>query len=471
MARSAREIKRVAGARLALLLALSALATGCAWLRPDLAARVATGTVAHDLCSGTFVSGANGDRLFAESLAPRAGLRLVAPLLRYRIDPTHGSVHASLGGGFASTAVYRGEQGCLLVRHPPGAADVFAPPAAPLAAPPVATAPALVAALDQAFAEAPSTAPRNTRAVVIMQGGRVVAERYGAGIGPATPLLGFSLGKSVVGVLAGMMIADGTITLDTPLLPGRTGAIPTVAQALRMTTGLDLDETGSGFDAATRMLYVHADDMAGFARQAVQLAPPGQRWAYSSATTHLLARLLTERVGGAAAMRRYARERLFAPLGMTTVTMEADATGTPVGAHYVLASARDWAQLGQLYLRDGVAASGRRIVPAGWVRWSTSPTLDTDYGAGWWLNRRNGGPPRHSHDMPLLPSAPADTFYGLGNLGQYLLVVPSIELVIVRLGAAHTPDFDSAATDRLVGAVISALGQTGRAVAPQAASH
>ena len=449
-----------------LLLALLILgASGCAWLRPDLAARVATGTTAHDLCSETFVSGLDPDQAFAESVQPRPGLQFVAPLVGYRVDRDLGEVRATLAGGFASRAVYQGSGGCTLVGPavPPvrlqarGLAPAVPQPA--VALPVAPTSPALQSAVDEAFAENVPGKPRHTKAVLVLHRGRVVAERYAPGYGPATPMLGFSLSKSVTSALVGLLVGDGRLQLDTPLALAHAATPPvTLEQALRMTTGLDLDETGSGFDASNHLLYVHTDDMAAFAREAQALAPPGTRWAYSSASTHLVARQLHDVLGPADAVRRFAQERLFGPLGMQQVTMEADAAGTLVGAHYMLATARDWALLGQLYLDHGVALSGQRVLPESWVHVSTQPTLNTSYGAGWWLNRRAGGSPGPGTDMPLMPDVPADAFYGLGNLGQYLVVVPSQHLVVVRLGRAHTHDFDLAGMNRLLARTIAALG-------------
>lgn len=443
--------------------------SGCAWLRPDLAARVATGTTAHDLCSETFVSGLDPGHTFDESLKPRPGFDLIAPLMRYEIDRGQGWVRASIAGGFSSLAVYKGHDGCMLVKQPDATVQktqvttvMAARSRELLAEPPVIapTSPALGDAVDEAFAENVPGSKRNTKAVIVLHRGRVVAERYAPGYGPETPVLGFSLSKSVINALVGILVRDGKLQLKSPLpLTNHAALTPTVENALRMTTGLDLDETGSGFDPSNHLLYVRTDDMAAFAEKAKTLEVPGQRWAYSSAGIHLLARLVRDTVGGGEAVQRFAQNRLFGPLGMQHVTMETDETGTPIGAHYILATSRDWARFGMLYLNDGVAMNGQRVLPENWVRWSTEPTLNTDYGAGWWLNRRSAGAQGTVHDMPLMPDVPSDAFYALGNLGQYVVVVPSKELVVVRLGRAHTPDFDIAGMNSLLAKVIAALAQ------------
>lgn len=442
-----------------LLLALVLGISGCAWFRPDLAARVATGTTAHDLCSETFVSGLDPSQVFAENIKPRPGLNLIAPLLRYQVDREQGEVRADLAGGFASRAVYRGATGCALV-HEPTARGLPVPAPAPEPVAPwlAAPSPALRAALDDTFAEHPKDPPRKTKAVVIVHHGRMLAERYAPGYGPATAILSFSMSKSVTCALAGILVADGKLGLTTPMpLEGKAHSGITLEHLLRMTSGLDLDETGSGFDPSNHVIYLHTEDMAAFATQAKVLAPPGQLWGYSTASTHLAARLVRDAAGGAEAVQRFARERLFQPLGMQHVTMETDETGTPVGGHYMLASARDWARFGQLYLDKGLAPGGQRVLPESWVHWSTQPTLGTNYGAGWWLNRKGPGPAGPGYNMPLMPDVPADAFYALGNLGQYVVVIPSRDLVVVKLGHSHTRDVDVDAMNRLLAATLAAL--------------
>lgn len=471
--------------RIALILALTAAAGGCAWFRPDLAARVATGTTAHDLCTQVFVTGLAAGQVFDQAIRPRPGLARIAPLLDYRVDREGGEVSARLAGGFTSRAVFLGERGCRLVAVDAVDAEVAAATVDPMpngeaaavsdASPDASPDPprdpsrepsrdqALTPIIDQAFAERPGGPGRHTLAVVVLHRGRLVAERYAAGVDPRSRLLGFSLAKSVTSALAGVLVTDGRLDPDEAVgvrpgaPPEAASAMPppvTVDQALRMTTGLALDETGSGFDPSNHMLYLHTEDMAAFARRARPVYPPGQHWAYSSASTQLVARRLAEIAGGGDALRRLASERLFQPIGATSFVIEADGSGTPIGAHYVLATARDWARFGQLYLDNGLAPDGRRLLDPAWIRTTTTPTLDTSYGAGWWLNRRTS--PSAGPGMPLLPGLPADTFYGLGNLGQWLVIIPSRQLVVVRLGFAHTRQFDVDGMAKLVGGLVDA---------------
>src|SRR4051795_5003222 len=146
-----------------------------------------------------------------------------------------------------------------------------------------------------------------------------------------------------------------------------------VERLLRMTTGLALDETNSGFDPSSQMVYLH-DDMAEFAVGAAVVAPPGKRWAYSSPTTQLLARIIRDAVGGPEQTLAFAWRELFSPLGMRHVTLEFDGTGTLQGSTYMLASARDWARFGLLYLKDGEIGEKPTLQEA-WVVFSAAATL------------------------------------------------------------------------------------------------
>jgi CubicO group peptidase (beta-lactamase class C family) len=258
--------------------------------------------------------------------------------------------------------------------------------------------PALKAALDHAFEEPAEPPFHRTKAVVVVHDGKVIAERYAADIGVDTQLLGFSMTKSVVNALIGILTQQG---LTSPSLPapvpewrGDNRREIEVEHLLRMTTGLALDETNSGFDPSSQMVYLR-DDMAGSVVNAAVIAPPGTRWAYSSATTQLLARIIRDATGGPEQTLAFAWRELFNPLGMRHVTLEFDASGTLQGSTYMLASARDWARFGLLYLNDGIVG-GKRVLHEDWVDFSAAATLDIDYGAGFWTNRSE---PKAAYDQ------------------------------------------------------------------------
>jgi CubicO group peptidase (beta-lactamase class C family) len=203
---------------------------------------------------------------------------------------------------------------------------------------------------------------------------------------------------------------------------------------MRMTSGLALDETNSGFDPSSRMLYTEPD-MAAFAESARLQAPPGTRYHYSSPSTLILSRIVRDAVGGRAEdVRRFAERELFRPLGMRDVILEFDAADTPVGSSYMYATARDWARLGLLYAHDGMA-NGRRILPEGWVAYSATPTPGSrdGYGAGFFTNRGESDFGR----LRVRGGMPADSFFASGTQGQRIVVAPHERLVVVRLGRSQ----------------------------------
>ena len=315
--------------------------------------------------------------------------------------------------------------------------------------------PGLRAALDHAFEEPAEPPFRRTKAVVVVHDGKVIAERYAAGIGVDTPLLGFSMTKSVVNALIGLLTQQGLTSPSMPApIPEWRGDVRReieVEHLLRMTTGRALDETNSGFDPASQMVYLH-DDMAGFAVNAAIVAPPGTRWAYSSPTTQLLARIVRDAVGGPEQTLAFAWRELFNPLGMRNVTLEFDASGTLQGSTYMLASARDWARFGLLYLNDGIVG-GKRVLHEDWVDFSRRGDLDTDYGAGFWTNRSEH--PRAKGRVRL--GIPRDAFLASGDLGQRIVIMPSQHLFVVRLGDRVDPTGDIRGLGRLVKEVIAAV--------------
>jgi CubicO group peptidase (beta-lactamase class C family) len=222
-----------------------------------------------------------------------------------------------------------------------------------------------------------------------------------------------------------------------------------------MTSGLALDETDSPLSPVARMLYLERD-MAGYAESVGLEARPGQTWNYTSGNTLIVSRIIRDAVGGQATdVLSFAHRELFVPLGMRNVTLEFDATGTPVGSTYMLAPARDWARFAMLYLNDGVVGA-QRILPEGWVRYSTTPTLDTGYGAGFWTNRVAGHIP-WSSALWSIPGAPRESFYARGLLGQYIVVVPSERLVVARFGVSQGPGADIDGVGHLVVDAIDAV--------------
>jgi CubicO group peptidase (beta-lactamase class C family) len=315
--------------------------------------------------------------------------------------------------------------------------------------------------LDRAFAEPDHPPYRQTKAVVVVHHGRVIAERYASGYGVDTPLLGWSATKTVINAMIGVLVRQGKLSVDAPAPvaawqePGDPRHAITIGELMRHTSGLDLDETDSGFDPSTRIQFLERDT-AKFAEAAGLEAEPGTTWNYTDGNYVILSRIIRDAVGGHAAdVLRFLHAEIFDPLGIRGATLEFDAVGTPMGATYMLAPARDWARLGLLYLDDGVAGE-KRILPEGWVRYSSTPTLDSNYGAGLWTNRGTSDDIRRYVGLGM----PRDSFFFNGVYGQYVVVVPSADLVIARFGVTQDwPDFDVAGTARLVADAVRAIAE------------
>jgi CubicO group peptidase (beta-lactamase class C family) len=453
--------------------ALGALALSAARARD--VPKVATGFVANVVCTETFVSGLDPARVVAETTSAMPGVGLISWALDYRVDRARKDVTVTLFGLGRSRAVYRGEGlGCYL-DHGGAVADISlpAPDARAALLPDIAgpsvvepQMPQLVAALDRAFAEPDKSTSRNTRAIVVLKDGHIIAERYADGIDIDTPLLGFSATKSVISALAGILVRKGALKLHEPVPiaawqgGGDARRAITLDHLLRHTAGLALGSSlqaslASALEPVNRMKFMEPD-MAAYAESMPLETAPGAAWNYNDGNTVILGHLIRQAAGGSAAkMMRFARQELFDPLGMRHVTIEFDASGNAEASSQMLASARDWARFGQLYLSDGVVG-GKRILPEGWVKYSAAPTPDAwvGQGAGFWTNLGHsfGASYRIEHGWP------RDAFFAKGTIGQYVIIVPSEQLVIVRLGRSPNwpPEVDGVFA--LVRDVIAATG-------------
>ena len=424
------------GGKLAItaLVGVAALMGGAVWYLGPIAP-IATGYAAKTVCSGHLVA----DRGVEDVLGDLPDNPLV-PFLRVDVDdPT--AVTATLLGAWGSTAYRTEGLGCTLAEDRPAftALDPLPPPepgqpwpqgSGPAQAASGINAAEMDAAINLAFVEDdPSGRVRNTRAVVVIKDGRLVAERYAPGFGPDTPLLGWSMAKSVANAMVGRLVADGTMSTDDhdlrPLWAGDERRSITVEHLLSMTDGLAFDEVYDPDTDATRMLF-RPGDAGGYAAEQPLEAEPGARWSYSSGTSNILCDVAQDAAGAGPEL---ARSLVFEPLGMSTAVMEPDASGGLVCSSYLYATARDWARFGQWYLQDGVW-EGERLLPEGWVERSTTPVdlpTDNPYGWQWWLNTGPDGERR-------MPSVPSDAYWASGNEGQQVVIVASEDLVVVRLG-------------------------------------
>ncbi|MEY2399467.1 MAG: hypothetical protein QOJ00_2641 [Actinomycetota bacterium] len=329
----------------------------------------------------------------------------------------------------------------------------------------VAAGVALDALLDELFDASGPCA--TTFAAVIVHRGRLVAERYASTIehfdradepiNATTPLLSWSMAKSMLHALVGMLVDEGRLALDEPLgVPLWSGdddrrRVITLEHLLDMRDGLDFVEDyvdGERSDVINMLFGEGKADVATFAADRPLAAPPGKRFNYSSGTTNIVSGAVARLVGAGDAYRRFLEARLFAPIGMRSATATFDDAGTWIASSYVYATAQDFARFGYLYLRDGVW-DGKRLLPQGWVDHarrirSYDEENDNYYGAHWWAGGDRYG-----------------TFRCVGYDGQRIVVVPALDLIVVRLGKTPAEHYDDLRrwTERVIDAfAVSASG-------------
>ncbi len=294
----------------------------------------------------------------------------------------------------------------------------------------------LASALEGAFSDQPASELGETQALLIVQGGQLVVERYGVGRGADETCRSWSMAKSITQALAGILVGDGALDIRAPAdapewrsAGDPRGAI-TVDHLLRMSSGLRFVEVYSPdqpSDVIEMLFGAGRDDMAGFAAGFPLEHPPGRHFSYSSGTTNIICRRLAQSLGASGeAFHAFMRERLFAEIGMSSADPRFDAAGTFIGSSYCYATPRDFARFGLLYLRGGVW-DGARILPEGWVDYARTPTVqlpecaDGPYGAHWWLDVAGPG-----------------SFAASGYQGQHVVLCPDRDLILVRHGA--TPE-------------------------------
>jgi CubicO group peptidase (beta-lactamase class C family) len=293
--------------------------------------------------------------------------------------------------------------------------------------------------LDRAFDPDPGNELATTYAVVVVHGGRIVAERYGGAlehfdappepVGPTTPLLSWSMAKSFLHALVGMLVADGRLDpeapADVPLWQDDDRAAITLRHLLEMRDGLDFLEDyvdGDRSDVIHMLFGEGKDDVARFAADRPLAAPPGERFNYSSGTSNIVSSIVARVVGAGEPYEAFLQEAVFDALGMTSARATFDAAGTFIASSFVYATARDFARFGLLYLRDG-EWDGRCLLPPGWVdtartQRSTDPENGNGYGWHWWVR----------------PDDPHGTYWAQGYEGQSIVVCPGLDVVLVRLG-------------------------------------
>jgi CubicO group peptidase (beta-lactamase class C family) len=270
-------------------------------------------------------------------------------------------------------------------------------------------------------------------AFLVLYRGRIAEERYRDGFDKNTRFPSWSMAKSFMNTIAGIMSGDSLLNIDGSAnlqewKNDQRNEI-TIKDLMQMQSGLQWNEDYGNRSDVTRMLYT-SGDFARYAMDRPLVSEPGSNWYYSSGSTNIVSFIMRRKFASDSAYLSYPYTRFFNRTGMQDVVFETDATGTFAGSSSIYASARDYARFGLLYLNDGIA-NGIRILPPGWVAFSTTPAIHSqgNYGAFFWLNK--GGK---------YPSAPADMYYCNGYNGQRIFMVPSQNMVVVILGHSPKPD-------------------------------
>ncbi len=396
---------------------------------------------------------------------------------RYIVDEERRRVTMSVPGVPARAAQYNGDQGCAIL--PRGAEDVYFEPSEvgaewpnrlrepwPMgerlpdsALPPEVDERALAEALDWGIAN--HEHGQNTRALVVVYDGRIIGERYAVGIPRDMPHLSWSQGKSVTAALVGVLVQQGALELDqrAPIeawsAPGDPRREITIRDLLQMSSGLDFNNYGLGNPNSLSIenhhfrIYFDGIDVFEHAVRFPLEAEPGTRWRYLNSDPLTLGRIVRETVEARGdSYHAFPWTALFDRIGIKNAVLETDAWGNFILTGFDYMSARDWARFGLLHLQDGVW-EGERILPEGWVDFVSSPAPaneDDAYGGLFWLNA--GG---------RLDRLPRDAYWPAGFMGQNTVIVPSRNVVVVRLGPS--PGGFDPYLNQLVGDVLDAIGE------------
>lgn len=450
----ARKISSLCLTGLSIVVSAPALAAAPTIAKPE---DLGTAVSAQIACASIFVA----ERAEADVL--RDDIHAFAPFMTavtLAVDRKARTVTASSPGAATRTALFRPVAGCTLLTGDVSTTVLDAqaaklkPTRGNAAKPwPIGDAPVkklaaaaeaklnragLDKAMSAAFDEQNKDGYPDTRAIVVVQGGAIVAERYAPGFDRNTELLGWSASKSIMGTLIGLLVDDGVLKLDEPApVPewqgeGDPRGKITLRQLLTMSSGLTFSESYVPGNDSIKMLF-EAGDMGAMAAALPLKDAPGTNWSYSSGTTNILSRIVFQATGGTLeGMTRFAQKRLFEPTGMTSALIEPDEAGVQVGSSYAYATARDWARYGLLHLNKG-RAGGKQLLSKEWLDFAVTPTKAAPrpvYGAQLWLNHAEAEGERRK----LYPDLPEDTVMARGHSFQIVAAIPSQDAVLVRLG-------------------------------------
>jgi len=291
----------------------------------------------------------------------------------------------------------------------------------------------LNAALDRAFADTAGT--KGTFAVAVAYKNQLIAERYRKGFSKNNRFLSWSMAKSFTNALAGIMVKKGMLDVnmpcDFPQWQQDERKEITLANLMNMNAGQEWSESYGNLSDVNLMLHKQGD-MALYSILKPLAVRPDSVWMYNSGATNIVSYAMRRKFKNDAEYLTFPRRELFIPLGMRSAIFELDASGTFVGSSYIYCSMRDFVRFGLLYLNDGNWL-GNQILPEGWVAETRKEAKGSNgqYGSFFWLNL--------SGDYP---DVPRDLFMCRGHDGQYIYIIPSLQLVVVRTGFSKKANFD-----------------------------
>jgi len=428
------------------------------------------------LASGVFVAERSPEELLAIDLQPPIKAFPSPEEVDADIDYDRQRVTISAPGIGPRTAVYHGDQGCTLLPH--GEEDVFFTPVdVPSTLPPASTQdwpmgdrppdeplPAEVdqsavdAALDFAFDDSLHKVPQRTRAMVVVYRGRIIGERYAPGFTAKSRHINWSMGKSITAALIGLLVGDGHFTVDdpAPLAEWQSRGDPrrkiTIANLLHMSSGLEFGPatlagrfTDADNHTAVYFGPVHVFD---YSVNRPLEHPPGTVWRYRNCDPLTLGKIIRQTVEARGEeYLSYPQRALFDKIGMRDMVLEVDPWGNFIMTGFEYGTARDWARFGLLHLENG-NWQGERILPEGWVDFVRTPAPAAkakNYGGLFWLNA--GGE---------YEKLPRDMYWPAGHHGQLVMIIPSREMVVVRLGLSNkggTKPYMASVLEKLLAAV------------------
>ncbi len=407
---------------------------------------ILSGYGAKNLCSCVYVGKRPTENVIENELAS-----FPLSLGEFKIDPSDSSAYGSVFGLSVRKAIFRRGLGCTLISQideaelrnqkirlaekPAMNQDTIPWPTGNLLNNSISLnvdLPQLQKIVEKAFEEPGDKPTRRTRAIVVVYKGQLIAEKYADGFDANSRQMGWSMTKSLTNAIVGNLATKGLKLKHYAAIwewrqDDRKNI--TIDHLMRMSSGLGWNENYSGPSSATNMLF-KSRFMGLFAANSKLKDTPGEAFYYSSGTTNIISRLIRQ-VYNEDKYYRFPYEEIFYKIGMYSLIMEPDAGGTFVGSSYAYATPRDWARFGLLYLNDGVW-SGERLLPEGWVAYSTKPTAGAkrgEYGAQFWLNAGAVDDRKNR----IYPDVPTDLYWADGFEGQNVFILPSKQLVVVKL--------------------------------------